>query len=61
MKVKELIEKLKQLPQDDIIAIVSKFYDFYCEDFDVRPIHDDSCVQEIKLPYYINDFEKDEE
>ena len=31
MKVKELIEKLKQLPQDDTIAIaiVSKFYDFF--------------------------------
>ena len=61
MKVKELIEKLKQLPQDDTIAIVSKFYDFFCEDFEVRPSHDDSCVQVITLPYYINDFEKEEE
>ena len=47
--------------QKDEITIVSKFYNFYCEDFDVRPIHDDSCVQEITLPYYINDFEKDED
>lgn len=61
MTVKELIEKLKQLPQDDTIAIVSKYYNFYCEDFDVRPSHDDSCVQVITLPYYINDFEKDED
>lgn len=61
MKVKELIEKLKQLPQDDTIAIVSKFCDFFCEDFDVRPPRDDSCVQVITLPYYINDFEKDED
>ena len=61
MKVKELIEKLKQLPQDDTIAIVSKFYDFFCEDFEVRPSDDDSCVQVITLPYYINDFEKEEE
>ena len=61
MTVKELIEKLKQLPQNDKIVIVSKFYDFFCEDFDVHPIHDDSCVQEITLPYYINDFEKEED
>ena len=61
MKVKELIEKLKQLPQDDTIAIVSKFYGFFCEDFDVLPPHDDSFVQVITLPYYINDFEKDED
>ena len=61
MTVKELVEKLKQLPQDDTIAIVSKFYDFFCEDFDVRPPHDDSSVQVITLPYYINDFEKAED
>ena len=61
MTVKELIEKLKQLPQNSEIVITSMDNDFYCEDFDVRPLHDDSCVQEITLPYYINDFEKDED
>lgn len=61
MKVKELIKKLEQLPQEDTIAIVSKFYDFFCEDFDVRPPHNDSQIQVITLPYYINDFEKDED
>lgn len=61
MTVKELIEKLEKLPQNDTIAIVSKFYDFFCEDFDVRSPNDDSCIQVITLPYYINDFEKDED
>ena len=61
MTVKELIEKLKQLPQDDIIAIVSKFYNFYCEDFEIHSPYTDGQAQEIILPYYINDFEKDED
>ena len=61
MKVKELIKELQKLPQDDTIAIVSKFYDFFCEDFEVHSPYSDGQAQEIILPYYINDFEKEEE
>ena len=61
MKVKELIEKLKQLPQDDTIAITSMDNDFYCEDFEIHSPYDDGQAQEIILPCYINDFEKEEE
>ena len=61
MKVKELIKALQKLPQNDEIVITSMDNDFFCEDFEVRPPHDDSCVQVITLPYYINDFEKEEE
>lgn len=60
MTVKELIKKLQQLPQNSEIVITSMDNDFYCEDFEVHSLYDDQ-AQEIILPYYINDFEKDEE
>lgn len=61
MKVKELIKKLQQLPQNNEIVITSMDNDFYCEDFEVHSPYDDRQAQEILLPYYINDFEKEEE
>lgn len=60
MIVKELIKKLQQLPQNNEIVITSMDNDFYCEDFEVHSPYDDQ-AQEIILPYYINDFEKDED
>ena len=61
MTVKELIEKLKQLPQNSEIVITSMDNDFYCEDFEIHSPYTDGQAQEIILPYYINDFEKEEE
>ena len=60
MKVKELIEKLKQLPQNSEIVITSMDNDFYCEDFEIHSPYTDGQAQEIISPYYINDFEKEE-
>lgn len=60
MKVKELIEELKQLPQNNEIVITSMDDGFFCNDFEIHSPYDDSQAQEIILPYYINDFEKDE-
>ena len=61
MTVKELIEKLKQLPQNDEIVITSMDNDLFCEDFEIHSPYTDGQAQEIILPYYINDFEKEEE
>lgn len=60
MKVKDLIKKLKQLPQDDEIVITAMDDRFYCDDFEVHSSYDDGQAQEIILPYYINDCEKEE-
>lgn len=60
MKVKELIEQLQELPQDDEIVITAMDDRFYCNDFEVHSSYDDGQVQEIILPYYINDCEKEE-
>ena len=57
MKVKELIEKLKQLPQDDEIVITAMDDKFYCTNFEIHSAYDDGQAQEIILPYYINDCE----
>ena len=51
MKVKELIEKLEKLPQEDIICVTSMNDYFFEEDFDVRSSHDDEC-QEIIINRY---------
>ena len=61
MKVKELIEKLKQLPQNNEIVITSMDNDFFCEDFEIHSPYTDGQAQEIILPYYINDFEREED
>lgn len=74
MKVKELIKELQQLPQNDEIVITSMDDDFFCNDlvitsmddgffcndFEIHSPYNDGQAQEIILPYYINDFEKDE-
>lgn len=53
MKVKELIEQLKQLPQDDEIIITSMDDDFSCSDFEVHSPYDDGQAQEIILNMFI--------
>ena len=53
MKVKELIEQLKQLPQDDEIIITSMDDDFSCSDFEVHSPIDDGQAQEIILNMFI--------
>lgn len=56
MKVKELIEQLKQLPEDNEIIITSMDDDFICSEFEVHSPYDDGQAQEIILPMYINDY-----
>lgn len=60
MKVKELIEQLQELPQDDEIVITAMDDHFLCNDFEVHSPYDDGQAQEIILPYYINDCEKED-
>lgn len=62
MQVKELIEKLKKLPQDKEVVITAMDDYFTCSDFELRTYIDgaDSDV-EIILPYYIDNFTKDGE
>lgn len=60
MKVKELIKQLQELPEDDEIVITAMDDRFYCNDFEVHSSYDDGQAQEIILPYYINDCEKEE-
>lgn len=55
MKVKELIEQLKQLPQDDEIVITSMDDYFFCEDFEVHSAYDNGQAQEIILSAYIDE------
>ena len=61
MRVKELIKELQKLPQNDEIVITSMDNDFFCEDFEVHSPYDGGQAQEIILPCYINDFEKEED
>ena len=60
MKVKELIKQLQELPQDDEIVITAMDDRFYCDDFEIHSAYDDGQAQEIILPYYINDCEKED-
>lgn len=60
MKVKELIKQLQELPQDDVIVITAMDDKFICGDFEVHSPYGDGQAQEIILPYYINDCEKDD-
>lgn len=60
MTVKELIEQLQELPQDDEIVVTAMDDHFYVADFEVHSPYDDGQAQEIILPYYINDCEKED-
>ena len=60
MKVKELIKQLQELPQDDDIVITAMDDRFFCDDFEIHSPYDDGQAQEIILPYYINDCEKED-
>ena len=61
MKVKELIEQLQELPQDDEIVITAMDDHFFVDDFEVHSPYDDGQAQEIILPVYVNDFEREED
>ena len=60
MKVKDLVYQLQKLPQDDEIVITAMDDHFYCDNFEVHSPYDDGQAQEIILPVYINDFEREE-
>ena len=60
IKVKELIKQLQELPQDDDIVITAMDDRFFCDDFEIHSPYDDGQAQEIILPYYINDCEKED-
>ncbi len=60
MKVKDLVYQLQQLPQDDEIVITAMDDRFYEADFEVHSTYNDGQAQEIILPVYINDFEREE-
>lgn len=57
MKVKELIEQLQELPQDDEIVVTAMDDHFYVTDFEVHSPYDDGQAQEIILNVYVNDFD----
>lgn len=59
MKVKELIEQLQELPQDDEIVITAMDDHFYETEFEVHSPYNDGQAQEIILPVYINDYERE--
>lgn len=56
MKVNELIEQLKQLPQNDDIIITAMNDEFVCFDFEIHSPYDDGQAQEIILSMYIKDY-----
>lgn len=58
MKVKELIEQLQELPQDDEIVITAMDDHFYVADFEVHSPYDDGQAQEIILNVYVNSYDK---
>lgn len=60
MKVKELIEQLKELPQDDEIVITSMDDYFFCNDFAIHSPYDDGQAQELILPYHFEKYAEDE-
>ena len=61
MKVKDLVYQLQKLPQDDEIVITAMDDHFYVSDFEVHSPYDDGQAQEIILPVYVNDFEREED
>lgn len=55
MKVKELINQLLELPQDDDIVITAMDDRFLCANFEVHSPYDDGQAQEIILDYYMEE------
>ena len=58
MKVKELINQLQDLPQDDEIVITAMDDKFICANFEVCSPYDEQ-AQEIIMNVYINDYNED--
>lgn len=56
MKVKELIEQLKKLPQEDSIVITTMDDNVFIENFEVHSPYTDGQAQEIILPIYIDNY-----
>lgn len=56
MKVKELIEKLQELPQDDSIVITAMDDHFFIEEFEVASRKENE-AQEIILNCYVDSYE----
>lgn len=54
MLVRELIEQLQKLPQDDRIIITAMDDEFVCYEFEVHSPYDDGQAQEIIMNEYIN-------
>ena len=63
MKIKELIAKLQQLPQDKEILITSMDDGFCCDDFEVHSYiegaDEENEAIEIILPYYFEEYTKE--
>lgn len=55
MRVRELIKALKQLPQNDAIAITAMDDMFFCSDFEVHSLIEDG-TQEIIMNVYVNSY-----
>ena len=56
MKVKELIEQLQELSQEDEIVVTATDGDFRVENFWVRPAYEDDQVPEIQLDVYVDSY-----
>lgn len=56
MKVKELIKKLQELPQDDDIVITAMDDNFIVENFEVHSPYEDGQAQEIILDVYVDSY-----
>lgn len=56
MKVKELIQQLKELPQDDDIVVTAMDDDFYVENFEVHSSYEGGQAQEIILDVYVDSY-----
>lgn len=56
MKVKELIEQLQELSQEDEIVVTATDGDFRVENFEVRPAYEDDQVPEIRLDVYVDSY-----
>ena len=63
MKVKELIEQLKKIPQDKEVLITSMDDDFCCQDFElhsyIEGVDAEDEAIEIILPYYFETWTKE--
>lgn len=56
MKVKELIEQLQELPQEDEIVVTATDGDFRVENFEVQPAYEDDQTHEILLDVYVDSY-----